>query len=96
MSFLATISSHIRYRTAQWVPNRTVGEYSEQLKVVLAFYKRAGFAVKLICADQEFKATLEVKATIESMRDPNEFQPNYACAQEHVPAAERNNRIIEE
>jgi hypothetical protein len=70
MSFLTTISSHIRYRTALWVPNRTVGAYSEQLKVVLALYKRAGFTVKLICADQEFKATLE------GMRDTNEFQPN--------------------
>jgi hypothetical protein len=66
MSFLTTISSHIRYPTAQWVPNRMVGAYSEQLKVVLAFYKRAGFTVKLICADQRFKATLE------SMWDTNE------------------------
>jgi hypothetical protein len=67
-----------------------VAAYTEQLQAVLAFYARAGFKVKLICADQEFKATLE------SMRDSHSFQPNYACAQEHVPVAERNNRVIEE
>jgi hypothetical protein len=44
----------------------------------------------MICADQEFKSTLE------GMRDVYGFQPNFASAQEHVPAAERNNRVIEE
>jgi hypothetical protein len=49
MTFLTTISSHICYRTAQWVPNRTVESYKEQLGMVLTFYKRAGLQVKLIC-----------------------------------------------
>jgi hypothetical protein len=90
LAFLTTISSRIRYRTAQWIPKRTSACYAEQVEIVLSLYRRAALHVKLICADQEFKATLE------STRYAHGFQPNIASAQEHVPAAERNNRVIEE
>jgi hypothetical protein len=69
---------------------RFAGSYQEQLEIVLAFFKRAGLRVTRICADQEFKPNLE------AMRDTHKFQPNDASASEHVPAVERNNRVIEE
>jgi hypothetical protein len=54
--------------------------------MVLAFYKRAGFKMTLVCAEPKFKPTLGI------MRDIHGFQPKYA----NVPAAERKNRDIEE
>jgi hypothetical protein len=44
MAFLTTISSHIRYRTAQCTPKRTSVCYTAQLETVVAFCRRPGFA----------------------------------------------------
>ena len=61
-----------------------------ELVEVLHLYARAGFHVNQISADCEFKPLLE------ELKGPYKFVPNYANAQEHVPEAERNIRVIKE
>ena len=90
MPFLTSILRHIKFRTSQWVPGRTTGEYRKQLTKLLHLYKTAGFPVCTISCDNEFRPVLEL------MKDEFQFKPNYASAQEHVPEAERNHCVIKE
>lgn len=88
--FLTTISHNLYYRTAQWVPHQTSEVYHDTLLQVLRVYTLAGFKVTTIHCDNEFQPLLNTLAT--------EFHIhlNFANPQEHVPAAERNNRVIKE
>ena len=90
MPFLTTISRNIKFRTSGWVPDKTAESYQEQLAKVLHLYKSAGFPVTIINSDNEFRPVLE------PMKTEFGFQPNYASAQEHVPEAKRNHRVIKE
>ena len=90
MSFLTTISNNLYYRTAQWIPDRTPDTYSLRIKEVMQIYHAAGFTVSAIRCDNEFRPLLS--------RFCAEFTTlfNYSNPQEHVPEAERNNRVIKE
>ena len=90
MPFLTTISQNIKFRTRGWVPDKTAKSYQEQLAKVLHLYKIAGFLVTIFNSDNEFCPVLE------PMKQEFGFQPNYASAQEHVPEAKRNHRVIKE
>ena len=57
---------------------------------MLHLYKNAGFPVIIINSDNEFRPVFE------PMKAEFGFQPNYASAQEHIPEAERNHRVIKE
>ena len=89
-SFLTTISRNIMYRTAQWVKNQTAEVYRDALIQVFRVYNTGGFKITTIHCDNEFRPLME--------QISNEFQVtmNYANPQEHVPEAERNNRVIKE
>lgn len=52
--------------------------------------RAAGFQMVAICANGE------VIPILDPMKCEQEFEPNCASAQEHVPDAERNNRVIKE
>ena len=90
LSFLTTISRNIYYRTAQWVQNHTSEVYHDALVRVFRIYNTSGFRITKIHCDNEFRSLLEPLA--------REFrvEMNYANPQEHVPEAERNNRVIKE
>ncbi len=88
--FLTTISHNLYYRTAQWVPNQTSEAYHDTLLQVLRVYTLAGFKVTTIHCDNEFQPLLNTLAT------EYQIHLNFANPQEHVPAAERNNRVIKE
>ena len=90
MPFLTMISRNIKFQTSGWVPDKTAKSYQEQLAKVLHLYKNAGFPITIINSDNEFRPKLE------PMKHEFGFQPNYASAQEHVPEAERNHRVIKE
>ena len=90
MPYLTSISKRIMYRTAQWVPSREMQDYRSVLENILRIYKRAGLPVKTIFSDNEFCPLLD------PMRASHGFDTNYAAPQEHVPEAERNNRVIQE
>ena len=91
LSFVTTISKTIKYRTCDYIPTRTVGEYIKVLTKVVQQYNDAGLAVRCFYSDQEY--ALVFKHFKESS-PPIDF--NLANAQEHVPEAERNNRTLQE
>ena len=88
--FLTTISKSIMYRTAQPLENKTPTVYRSALDKIFRLYNTAGFRIKMIKADQEFKPILD------GIKDDLDITMNYASAEAHVPEAERNNRTIKE
>ena len=90
MPFLASISKRIMYRTATWTPTRQLEDYRRILVALLHFYRSAGFKVKRVYCDREYKPL------VDSIKDEYRLEPHYANAQEHVPEAERNIRTIKE
>ena len=54
MPFLTTISKHIMYRTATWIPSREITSYRSVIEKILAIYTVVGFHVKQISCDCEF------------------------------------------
>eukprot|EP00934_Nitzschia_sp_Nitz4_P004202 Nitzschia sp. Nitz4//scaffold466_size5842//986//4399//NITZ4_009198-RA/size5842-processed-gene-0.7-mRNA-1//-1//CDS//3329552510//4192//frame0 len=88
--FLATISHNILYRTVEWMPSQTMQAYREVLAHVFRIYSAAKFRIRYIHCDQEYKPLLD------QLEDIYHIKMNYANAQEHVPEAERNIRVIKE
>ena len=90
MPFLSTISRHLKYRTIQWLPARTATAYRSALDVIFRQYNKAQFRISTIHCDGEFRSIMD------DIKDDLDIDMNYANAQEHVPEAERNNRVIKE
>ena len=90
LPFLATVSRRLMYRTAQHIPDRSQQSFMDVLKVVFNIYKKAGFTIGTVLADLEFKPVL---TQVESKFNTT---VNYCSTAEHVPEAERNNRVIQE
>jgi hypothetical protein len=90
LAFLTTISRNIMYRTAEYVKSNTTKSFKEALSTVFKVYRSAGFKIAFINCDNEFRP---LAGEVEE-----EFQVkfNFANPQEHVPEAERNNRVIKE
>ena len=65
-------------------------DYRSTLHKVISLYRQGGFKIKTISSNIEFIPVPE------AMKDEYNFIPNYTSAQEHVPEAERNNRVIKE
>jgi len=88
--FLTTISKNIMYRTAQYVQHQTCSVYRDCMSQVFRIYTLGGFRITTIRCDNEFHPLMDPLA--------NDFgiQVNYANPQEHVPQAERNNRVVKE
>jgi hypothetical protein len=90
LAFLTTISHNLYYRTAQWISHQTPAVYKDALAQVLRVYTLAGLRVTTIHCDNEFRPLMEPLSV------QFNIQLNFANPQEHVPAAERNNRVIKE
>jgi hypothetical protein len=88
--FLTTVSRNIMYRTTEWVPNKTAKAYRSALGNVFRVYNMAGFKIKSIHCDNEYRSLMQELESI------NEVKMNYASAQEHVPEIERSIRVIKE
>ena len=90
LTFLTTISKNLMYRTARYVERTTMECYRKSLQQVLRVYTLGGLKVTMIRCDNEFRPLMDPLAL--------EFgiQVNYASPQEHVPEAERNNRVVKE
>ena len=91
MPFLATVSKNIKYRTCDYVASRKVPDYRSVLSRVILIYLNAGFTIKCIHADSEYEPVLEYFKN----QQPS-IPYNLASTDEHVPAAERNNRVLKE
>jgi hypothetical protein len=92
LKFLTAISHDLYYRTAQYVTNPVVSVYKTCMDELLAIYKRGGFKITDIHCDNEFRKAMDPF----SAGQAPPIKMNYASAQEHVPRAERNNRVIQE
>jgi hypothetical protein len=90
LTFLTTISKNIFYRTAQFIETKAVSNYMDALKEVFQVYNKAGFRVQEIRSDNEFHPLLNSLYTDFGIR------LNMANPHDHVPEAERNNRVIKE
>ena len=90
LSFLKTVSQNLQYRTAQYVKHQTAAVYREGLGQTFRIYNAGGFRITSIRCDNEFRPL------IEPLADEFNVGMNFANAQEHVPEAERNNRVIKE
>jgi hypothetical protein len=90
MAFISTISRKIMYRTVEFLVNTQVSAYRSALFRVFAIYEHAGFQVKQVYCDNEYQAVGDI------IKQETGIDFNYATAQEHVPEAERNIRVIKE
>jgi hypothetical protein len=90
IAFFTTISRNIMYRTAEAIRNQGKDEYIRVLKNVIKVYQTAGFKITRIHADNEFRPI------IEGFEKDFSIIFNFSSAKEHVPEAERNNRLIKE
>jgi hypothetical protein len=88
--FLTTISRNIMYRTAEWIQHQTPEAYRRVLDNIFRIYNNAGFQITIINCDNEFRPLMN------ELQDTYNVRMNYANPQEHVPEAERNNRVIKE
>ncbi len=89
---LFTMSGDIYYRTLNYMPDIKALQYRTALKDVCGVYQRGGFQVTNILCDNEFHASLDPIAA----KQTPPITMHYAAAQEHVPEAEHNNRVIKE
>jgi predicted RNA-binding protein len=87
---MTTIDQTIRFRSAIPINNRTHKEYYCVLDMVLHMYNSAGFHIKTIHCDGEFRAMME------KVKDDLGVRMDFTNALDHVPEAERNNRTIKE
>ena len=72
-----------------WVADHTAPIIASLVESVLKLYQWASFQVTEVCANCKFKPVVQVLQD-----DGWSFMTNLANAQEHVPEAEHNNRIL--
>ena len=89
MLFLTTVSKNIFYRTAQYVESKSISRFKEALKEIIMLYNKAGFKIKEIRSDNEFRPLQEALL--------NDFGicMNFSNPQEHVPVLEILGKIHE-
>ena len=87
---LTAIDRSIHYRSLVPLRGRTGPSLYEALDIILRFYNKAGFIIKSILCDGEFKPLFD------KVYDELDVTMNYTSASKHVPEAERNNCTIGE
>jgi hypothetical protein len=90
MPMLTGIDRSIRFRALIALDSRSESEIFRGITSIFRLYENAGFRIKRIHCDQEFRNMMERVST------EFDITMNYATAGEHVPEAERNNRTIQE
>ena len=87
--FLVTFSNNIKLTTSEPMANRSVSTIMAGLKKVINLYNSRGFNVQMMLMDNDF-------APLESELNKEGVILNTTGANDHVPAVERNNRVIRE
>jgi hypothetical protein len=88
--FMTMINQTIQFRSVLPIENRTHEEYYSVLDMVLQLCNSAGFHIKTIYCNGEFRAMMD------KVKDDLGVCMNFTNALDHVPEAERNNRTIKE
>ena len=89
-SFLVTIDRSIKYRAAVGIKDRSADELFESLDIILRMYNDAGYDIKTIYCDGEFRGILD------RVSDELNITMVYAPVGDHVPDIERSNRVVQE
>ena len=87
---MTTIDRTVKYRTVVPLDSRRKEELYRGLDTVLRLYNKAGFKIKMIHCDGEFKSIMD------PVVDNMDIEMNYSAPDMHVPDIERNNRVIKE
>ena len=87
---LTAIDKTIKFMSLVQMKTKQNKEYYRALNAILRHYNQAGFVIKTIHCDGEYKAMMD------QVRDDLDVVMNYTNASDHVPEAERNNRTIKE
>jgi hypothetical protein len=87
---LTAIDRTIKFRSLVPIDSKQKDEYYRALDVILRKYNSAGFMIKMIHCDGEYRSMMD------DVKDNLDVEMNYANAFDHVPEAERNNRTIKE
>jgi len=90
MPMLTSIATMIKFRSLVPLKDQTAKELCKALDVVLRKCNKNKFKVNKINCNQQFKPL------VEDVEDSLGIRMNHAPMDEHVPAAERNNRTISE
>jgi hypothetical protein len=90
VDFLSGIDKSIRLRHIVPIMSRRSDELRKGLQRMITRYTRGGFRVKTVFADREFKPVMQPLEKQLGVRF------DFAASNAHIPAAERNNRTIEE
>jgi hypothetical protein len=85
LPFMTTVSHHIDFLTAEFLPTRTAEHLSSTLTKVLKLYGKNGFVVRLVHMDNEFACLQELLPFIEI---------ELTAAGEHVCKIERSHRTL--
>ena len=91
LHFLTTISRNIYYRTVHYLRVNSLKECQNALEDVMRVYKQGGFNIVEILLDNGFR-----KLVREFGNKYSNINLNFANPNDHVPEAERNNRVIQE
>jgi hypothetical protein len=87
---LTAIDQTIKFRSLVPMNTKQHVEYYRALNQILRHYNRAGFVIRTIHCDREFRGMME------KVEDDLDVNMNFTNAQDHVPEAERNNCTIKE
>ena len=90
LPFLSAHGKRLKYAKAVPLRNRSTTELYEALDEVLRLYNGRGFTIKEIHCDHEFKPLMD------PVKDMMGVEMHYPPAGDHVPQAERLNRVIRE
>jgi len=90
MPMMTGIDKTIRYRGLIPLENRTADELYRGLDKFMRLYNGADHKVKEIRCDREFKVLMD------DVKDDLDVNMEYPPTNDHVPEAERNNRVIGE
>ena len=103
IKFLLTVSRHVDFVTAQYVPNRKYNGYIKPIEMVCNMYTKRGFVVTAILADPEFKhldnfLNKSGKRIGYVAPNSNSVEPsiNVTGENKHVEEAERKMRTVKE
>ena len=90
MPFLAAIDDRIKFRSTVRLEDKKKEQLYSALDKILRAYNGAGYEFSEIHCDNEFKPIMD------AVKDDMGVSMEYPPAKDHVPAAERNNRVIGE
>ena len=90
IAFCTGIILDLRYRTCVSLKSRHADELYRAVDVVTRMVNDAGFRLKTIKADGEFKSIMD------PVKDEMDITMVYASTSGHIPEAERNNRVLGE